>query len=61
MLLLIRRSLEESSGYVYEDFRVVIAMTEIMSARIILPQAYKLFRQEQPSHKRKGREDAEQG
>ena len=39
------RSLEGSSGLAYGDFRVVIPMTEIMTARIFLPEAYELFRQ----------------
>ena len=34
------KSLEGSSGLAYEDFRVVIPMTEIISARIFLPEAY---------------------
>lgn len=37
--------LEGSSGLTYEDFRVVIPMAEIMSARIFLPDAYELFQQ----------------
>ncbi len=39
------RSLEGSSGLAYGDFRVVIPMTEIMTARMFLPEAYELFRQ----------------
>ena len=35
-----------SSGLVYEDFRVVIPMSEIVSARIFDPDVYELFQQE---------------
>ena len=34
------KSLEGSAGLAYEDFRVVIPMAEIISARIFLPEAY---------------------
>lgn len=35
-----------ASGLVYEDFRVVIPMSEIVSARIFDPDVYELFQQE---------------
>ena len=57
----IRKSLEESFGLVYEDFRVVIPMTEISSARVFLPQAYKLFQQERAAKQQESREDAKEG
>ncbi len=57
----IRKSLEESFGLVYEDFRVVIPMTEISSARVFLPRAYKLFQQEKAAKQQESRDDAEEG
>ena len=58
---IIRKSLEESFGLMYEDFRVVIPMTEISSARVFLPQAYKLFQQERTAKQQESREDAKEG
>ena len=40
----IRKSLEESSSLVYEDFRIVIPMSEIVIARIFDPYVYELFK-----------------
>ena len=57
---IIRKSLEESFGLVVEDFRVVIPMTEISSARVFLPQAYKLFQQERAAKQQESREDAKE-
>ena len=37
---------QESSGLDYEDFRIVIPMSEIVSARIFDPDMYELFQQE---------------
>ncbi len=40
---------QESSGLDYEDFRIVIPMSKIMSARIFDPDLYELFQQEESS------------
>ena len=40
---------QESSGLDYEDFRIVIPMSKIMSARIFDPNLYELFQQEESS------------
>ena len=48
----ISKSLLESSdtsAIIYEDFRVVIPMSEIVSARIFDPKVYELFQQEELS------------
>ena len=50
-------SLEGSSRLAYEDFRVVIPMTEIISARIFLPEAYELFQQEELFNNQTSRTD----
>ncbi len=42
----VEKSLEESSDLIYEDFRIVIPMLEIVSARIFHPQAYEIFQKE---------------
>lgn len=39
-------SLEASSDLAYEDFRIVIPMSEIMSARVFHPEAYERFQRE---------------
>ena len=41
--------LSESSDMVYEDFRIVIPMSEIVSARIFDPEVYERFQQEESS------------
>ena len=43
-------SLEKSSDLVYEDFRIVIPMPEIVSARVFLPETYELFQGEDQSY-----------
>ena len=40
---------QESSGLDYEDFRIVIPMSKIMSVRIFDPDLYELFQQEESS------------
>ena len=48
----ISKSLQESSAtsaIIYEDFRIVIPMSEIVSARIFDPKVYELFQQEELS------------
>ena len=42
------KSLEELSNLDYEDFRIVIPMSEIVTARIFDPDAYELFKSEDP-------------
>ena len=42
--LVIERALE-SWGLNYEDFRIVVPMSEIVSARLFFPEAYELFRE----------------
>lgn len=44
----IRKSLEESSYLVYEEFRIVIPMSEIVTARIFDPDVYELFKSDNP-------------
>lgn len=39
----------ENSDVWIEDFRIVIPMSEIVSARIFLPEAYRLFQEEDRS------------
>ena len=51
------KSLEGSSGLAYEDFRVVIPMAEIISARIFLPEAYELFKREEVFNNQTSRTD----
>ena len=40
----VQESLDNSSGLVYEDFRIVIPMSEIVSVRIFHPEAYERFK-----------------
>ena len=42
------KSLEELSSLVYEDFRIVIPMSEIVTARIFDPDVYELFKSDNP-------------
>ena len=42
----VEKSLEDSSDLIYEDFRIVVPMSEILSARIFHPEAYELFQKE---------------
>ncbi len=39
----VQESLDDSLGLVYEDFRIVIPMPEIVSARVFHPEAYRRF------------------
>ena len=42
------QSLEESPSLVYEDFRIVIPMSEIVTARIFDPDVYARFKSDSP-------------
>ena len=42
------KSLEESPRLVYEDFRIVIPMSEVVTARIFDPDVYELFKSDNP-------------
>ncbi len=44
----LRKSLEELSSLVNEDFRIVIPMSEIVTARIFDPDVYELFKSDNP-------------
>ena len=49
MLLYFGTPLEGLLNLDYEDFRIVIPMSEIVSARIFDPDVYELFQQEESS------------
>ena len=46
----VQESLEKSSDLVYKDFRIVIPMPEIVSARVFHPEAYERFRRKDQSY-----------
>ena len=48
----IQQSLEESPYLVSEDFRIVIPMSEIVTARIFDPEVYELFKSDNPENHR---------
>lgn len=43
----VKESLEKSSELIYKDFRIVIPMPEIVSARVFHPEAYERFRRKE--------------
>ena len=44
----VKESLEKSSDLVHKDFRIVIPMPEIVSARVFHLEAYERFQREKP-------------